>query len=176
MATHRLPIHGGLAPDSSGKVWWEPFDVLATNDVWRQMVLRIDEAGANNAQLSTRAGAYGEFFVPKNYVDAASLIIVWGASITTGGATVVWDCDYRAVGGNDTESLDQAGNQESVTGSDDVASAAWERLELSIDLTDGNFAVDDTVLFFICNDGTDGTDDAACARILFQLFFQYEDA
>lgn len=176
MATHRLPIHGGLLPNSSGKVWWEPFSVLATNDTWRHPVLRIDQDGNNNAQLSTREGAYGVFAVPKNYVGSANLIVVWTATITTGGATVVWDFDYRATGGNDTESLDEAAATESVTGSDDVPSAANERLEVSIALTSGNFAVDDTVEFFICNDGTDANDDAACARLLHQLFFEYADA
>lgn len=175
MATLRKPILGWSSrPDDSGKAWFEPFDILATNDVWDFLVGRIDEAGANNAQLSTRAGFHGRFEIPKDYIDAASLIIVWTATVTSGNA--VWDFEYRAVGGNDSESLDQAGTQESLTVTDAAPGAALRRLETSIDLTDGNFAVDDDVTFFIANDGTDGADTLAGARLLINLLFQYENS
>jgi hypothetical protein len=175
MATHRLPILGfGLKPDTSGKVWIEPQSVLGTNDVFDNMIVRIDNDGANNAQLSTRNGVYGRFFVPKNYVGTAAVIIHWTATVTSGN--VVFDFEYRAVGGDDAESLDQSGTQESVTGTDANPSAAWERNELSINLTGSNFAVDDTVNFFLARDGVDANDTAASATLIYNAFFQYADA
>jgi hypothetical protein len=89
---------------------------------------------------------------------------------------VEWDFDYRAVGGNDSESLDQAGTQESVNSNDTAPSAAHERMEISIALTDANFAVDDEVEFTLFRDGTDGGDTMAAAAIVFNVFFEYADA
>jgi hypothetical protein len=89
---------------------------------------------------------------------------------------VEWDCDYRAVGGDDAESLDQAGTQESVNLNDTAPSAAWERMELVIDLTSGNFAAGDTVQYSFWRDGTDGGDTLAATAYLVTLLFRYNDA
>src|SRR3990172_2325374 len=115
MSTFRLPITGfGLRPDSTGECFLQPYDVLATNDVWKRQVCRFGVS--NVAQPTIRHGFYGGFAIPKNYVGSASLIIVWTATVTSGN--VVLDFEYRAVGGNDTTSLDQAGTEESLTVTD----------------------------------------------------------
>lgn len=173
MATHRVSILGNATPDTSGKVWQEPYSILATNDNWNFNIWRIDEDGNNNAQLSTRAGLYGTFMVPQNYSSSANLVIVWTSSVTSGNAE--WDFDYRAISGNDTESLDQATAQESVNSADAAPSAAHERNVLTITLTDGNFAAGDTVEFFLANDGSDAGDTLAGARILVGAYFEYSD-
>lgn len=168
MATKRIPILGfGTIPDASGNVFFEPYSVKATNDVWKRLVGIFNDT-------ATRDGLHGGFAVPKGYVDTANLVIVWTSTATSGD--VEWDFDYRAVGGNDTESLDQAGTQESVNANDTAPSAAHERMEISISLTDGNFAVDDEVEFTLFRDGTDGGDTLSAAVILFGLFFEYADA
>ncbi len=168
MATHRLPIFGfGTVPDGSAEVFFEPYGVKATNDVWQRLVLIFNDS-------ATRNGVRGGFTVPKNYVDTANLIIVWTATATTGD--VEWDFDYRAVGGNDTESLDQTGTQESVNANDTAPSAIHERLELSIALTDANFAVDDEVTFELFRDGVDSGDTMAASAICFSAFLEYNDA
>jgi hypothetical protein len=168
MATHRLPILGfPTVPDASGDVFFEPYTVKATNDVWGRLVAIFNDT-------ATRIGLRGGFTVPKNYVDSANLVIVWTSTATSGD--VEWDFDYRAVGGDDTESLDQAGTQESVNANDTAPSAAHERMEISIALTDGNFAVDDEVEFELFRDGTDGGDGMAAAGIVFGVFFEYADA
>lgn len=149
--------------------------VLGTNDVFDNFVIRIDQDGANNAQLSTREGVYGRFAVPKNFVGSTTRVIIhWTATVTSGN--VVWDFEYRAVGGDDAESLDQSGTQESVTGTDANPSAAWERNELAITLTGSNFAVDDTVNYFLARDGVDASDTAASATLLYGAFFEYSDS
>jgi hypothetical protein len=156
-------------------VWFEPQDILATNDVWDRLLLRIDENGGNATALTTRAGVHGAFTVPKNFVGTAKIIVEWSATVTTN--VTVFDFEYRAVGGSDAESLDQAGTQESLTittGSGEP-SAAWERMEDEFTLTSGNFAVDDIVSFFFARDGTDGADTKASATLIFGLYFQYAD-
>ena len=168
MASHRIPILGwSTVPDTSGDVFFEPYTIKATNDVWGKLV------GIFN-NTSTRIGLRGSFNVPKNYVNTANLIVVWTSTATTGD--VEWDFDYRAVGGNDTESLDQAGTQESVNANDTAPSATDRRMEISIALTDGNFAADDTVLFELFRDGTDAGDTLAAAVQLHDLYFEYADA
>lgn len=111
MATHRKSIVGfGTKPDTTGECFFEPYSVLATNDVWDRLVARF--GSSNAAQPTLRHGFHGGFVVPKNYVAAATLVIVWSATLTSGN--VVWDFDYRTVAGNDTTSLDQAGTEEAV--------------------------------------------------------------
>ena len=168
MATFRLPILGAnTVPDSSGEVFFEPYTVKATNDNWGHMVLIYNDS-------ATRNGLRGAFDVPQNYVGSAVIIIHWTATATSGD--VEFDFDYRAVGGDDTESLDQATAQETVNQNDTVPSAVNERMTASLTLTAGNFAAGDTVEFELFRDGTDGGDTMAAAAIVHQVLFEYADA
>lgn len=168
MATHRIPILNQFCrPDNSGNVFWEPFSVKATNDVWDHGVWVFNDT-------ATRLLLHGNFMVPQNYVGTASIILPWSASAITGN--VVWDFDYRAVGGDDAESLDQAGVQEAVTVTDAAPTAAWNRLVPSVALTSANLAAGDLVQFYIGRDGADAADSMAAAAVLFGAWFQYADA
>lgn len=159
-------------PDSSGNCWFEPYSILATNDVWAGMVARF--GSSNAAQPTTRIGLTGRFTVPQNYVSGAIIIPVWTATLTSGN--VVWDLDYRTVGGDNTTSLDQTGNEESISVTDAAPGAAHRRLTPSLDPTDGNFSPGETVLFTLFRDGTDAADTMAGSAILLDLLFQYADA
>jgi hypothetical protein len=154
-------------PDASGEVFPIPADAVMTNDNWKHLITGF-------ADGSTRTGLYGQFSVPEDYLDTANLIIVWSAPATAGD--VEWDFDYRAVGGNDVESLDQATAQESVNTNDTAPSAIWERMELVIALTDGNFTAEDIVEFFFARDKSDAGDTMAATAYLFDLLFEYADA
>lgn len=168
MATHRLPILGWqTVPDTSGNVFVEGYDVKASNDVWDKNVVIFNDT-------ATRIGLHGGFAVPKNYVGTAKIIVVWTSTATSGD--VEWDFDYRAVGGNDTESLDQSGTQESVNNNDTAPGAAHRRLECELTLTSANLAVDDEVEFTLFRDGTDGGDTMSAAAIVHNVFFEYADA
>jgi putative transposon-encoded protein len=167
MATFRLPVLGfASAPDTSGDVFLESYAVKATNDFWKKLVVVFDDT-------ATKIGLHGSFSVPQNYVGTANLVIVWTSTATSGD--VEWDFDYRAVGGNDSESLDQATAQESVNANDTAPSATDERMEISIALTDANFLAGDTVSFVLYRDGTDGGDTIAASVTLHDLFFEYAD-
>lgn len=167
MSTHRIPILGSATrPDASGSVFTGGYDEFGTNDVWDRLVTVF-------ADTATRIGLHGGFAVPKNYVGSPSIVVVWTATATSGN--VVWDFDYRAVGGNDAESLDQTGTQESVTVTDAAPGAAHRRLEASMALTAGNLAVDDEVEFTLFRDGA-ASDTMAASALLFGLYFEYTDA
>lgn len=167
MATHRISILGWQAvPDTSGDVFFEPYTIKATNDVWGYLVVVFNDTSA-------RDGLQGSFDIPQNYVGSANIIIHWTSTATTGD--VEWDFDYRAVGGNDTESLDQAGTQESVNQNDTAPSAANERMTATLAVTDANFAAGDTVQFELFRDGTDGGDGIAAAVTVHAVLFEYAD-
>ncbi len=111
--------------------------------------------------------------MPENYVGSPVVRVRWTTTKTTGD--VVWDFDYRAVGGDDAESLDQAGTQEAVTVTDSAPSAAHERLNVTVALTAGNFAAGDTVEFLLARDGADASDTLAGVAMLHEAFFEYSD-
>lgn len=170
MATHRLPILGfATKPDASGDVFFEPASVKGTNDFFDGLVLVFNDSG-NDDEL------FGRFQVPQNYSGSAKLVIVWTTTATSGD--VEWGIAYRAVGGNDTESLDQATAQEALlSGNNDTApSATDERMEFLITLTEGNFAIGDTVQFILSREGADAGDTLAAAVRVYGLFFEYADA
>ena len=169
MSTFRLPILGwATKPDNSGAVFFEPQSIKGTNDFFDGLVLIFNDSG-NDDEL------FGRFTVPQNYVDTANLVIVWTSTAISGD--VEFGIAYRAVGGNDAESLDQATAQESLlTGNNDTApSATDERMTFSISLTAGNFAAGDTVQFIFSREGADAGDTMAAAMRVFELFFEYDD-
>lgn len=168
MAAHQIGIFSwNTIPDTSGNAFFEPYTVKATNDTWKHLVAVFNDT-------ATRIGFYGAFTVPQNYVGTAKLVIQWTTTATTGD--VEWDFDYRAVGGDDTESLDQATAQESVNLNDTAPSAVNERMTTTIDLTSANFAAGDTVEFGLFRDGTDAGDTIAAATQIHAALFQYADA
>ena len=166
MATHRIPILTWAAVPNAADVFFEPYNIKATNDIWDRMVLIFNDT-------STRDGLAGGFTVPKNYVGSPKIVVVWTSTATSGN--VVWDCDYRAVGGDDSESLDQTGTQESVTVTDAAPTAIHNRLAALMTLTASNLAVDDEVEFELFRDGT-AADTMAATAIVFAVLFEYADA
>lgn len=174
MATHRIPILGfATRPDDTGEAFFEPADLnFGSNDLARQFVLGLGSALA--AAPTVKHGVYGAFRVPKNYVGTAVVVIEWSATLISGD--VVFDFDYNAVGGNDTESLDPAAWQESVTVTDTAPGTARRKLTATVSLTSANLAVDDIVEFFIGRDGVDAADTMAGRAYMFEATFEYADA
>lgn len=165
MALQRLPILGhATIPDDSGNVFFEPYTVKATVDTWGHQVAVFNNSG-------TRIGMQGLFSVPPNFVSAATLIIAWAAIPTSGNTK--WDFDYRAVGGDDSESFDQV-VQRQLTVTDGPPSAINNRLIATIDLTDTDFLANDTVQFELFRDS--GADTNTAESLLFELLFEYDDS
>lgn len=168
MTTHIIPILGAnTIPDTSGNCFLESYTTRATNDVWGFLVFIF-------ADTATRIGLRGMFRVPQNYVGTAAIIVEWTSTATSGD--VEWDFDYRAIGGNDAESMDQAGTQETVNSNDTAPTAANNRLSFSLSLTSANLVAGDLVEFELFRDGTDGGDTMAAAAILFGAWFSYADS
>ena len=160
-------LDSDAVPDASGNVWAEPFTIAATNDNWRRMVWVFNDTG------SARDCLHGGFLVPQDYQTGgtASFNVVWSSSVLTND--VEWDLDYRGIGGNDTESFDQATAVESLNANDVAPSATWERLEIALGITEANLAAGDDVEFFLCRDKSDAGDTLVGDAYVFRLIFSY---
>ena len=160
-------LDSDAVPDASGNVWAEPFNIAATNDNWLRMVWVFNDTGA------ARDCLHGGFLVPQDYQTGgtASFNPVWSSNVLTND--VEWDLDYRGVGGNDTESFDQATAVESLNANDVAPSAAWERLEIALGITEANLAAGDDVEFMLCRDKSDAGDTLVGDAYLFRLIFSY---
>lgn len=169
MATHRKTIGpAGLMPDNTGRAFLEPYTVKATNDKFGHVVLVLNDPAA-----SQEHGAFGTFKVPKNWVANPKIGIGWSSTATTGNARFAFR--YRAIGGDDAESLDQATYQESVLVTDAAPTAAHNKLEVLLNLTAANLAIDDLVEFYVTRLDDTGVDTMAAAAMIHDLFFEYTD-
>lgn len=119
-------------------------------------------------------GLHGQFTVPQNYVTTAVIIPVWTSTAITGNCR--WRFTYRSVGGDDTTSLDQTGNEEQVSLTDAAPGAALRRMTpTGLALTSANFAVGETVEYLFERNDDSATDTMAADAILVDLLFQYSD-
>lgn len=168
MATHQISIFGALRPDTTGRAFFEPYDVKATNDLYKHFVAVFNDPSAAQAH-----GFYGRFLVPQNYVGSAAFIPVWTSTATTGNCR--WRMSYRTIDGDDTTSLDQASHEEQVLVTDAAPGAANRRLTPSLSPTAGNFAAGETVEFLLERLDDSGVDTMAAAAMLHDLIFQYAD-
>ena len=167
MATFRVPIFGfQLRPDASSAMYFQGYDVHATNLVWKQIVAVWEDS-------SSRRVLRGAFEVPSNYTSTPEIVVIWTSATTTGD--VVWDFEYRVVSGDDDESLDQTSNDEVVQVTDVAPSAKHERLEATISLTASHWTANSTCEFVVARDGTNSSDDLADEALVFDVMFSYSD-
>ena len=165
MPLHRLPILGvNLKPNDP--VFPEPYSVKATNKLWRHYGFIFPDTGS-------RDGLSGMFTVPKGYIGTADIVLAWTSIVIAG--VLGWEFDYRAVGGDDSESYDQATAQETIILTDNAPTSVNNRLVVVGSLTDGNFSPDDDVEFELFRNGAGSIDTLVGAAIAKRLFFQYSD-
>lgn len=170
MATHQISIlTANVAPDTTGRCWFETFDVAATNDVWKHLIIRYKDPTSGQVH-----GIYSQFVVPQNYVTTAVLVPIWTSTATTGNCR--WRFTYRTVGGNDTTSLDQTTNEEQVSFTQAAPGAALRRMApTTFTLTSANFTAGETVEYLFERNDDTGVDTMAADALIFDLLFQYSD-
>lgn len=167
MATHEISLLGPqTVPDATGFVYQQPYPLLATNDIWGNLVYIFADGGTTNY-------LYGQCTLPQNYVTTAVIVIIWTATATSGN--VVWGFDYRVVGGDDTTSLDQATAVESVTVTDAAPTATDRRLRVTVALTSANLAAGSTLEFRLSRNPSNGSDTMAASAELFDCLLSYSD-
>lgn len=162
-------VNGFFLPDATCTAtacsWPQPSAINFVNDLSNSLIFVA-------SSTSAKTGFHGKFHVPEGFNGSvASVQLLWTCPSTTGDK--VWDLDYRAIGGDDTESLDQATWQESLTITDACPSAAFERNLITFNLTASNLAADDTVEFYIAIDGADAADTGDSDAEIHDLVFKY---
>lgn len=173
MATHRMDIRGpddllesGVYQDRVGN----QITAAAAPSVGSQLALLLADGG-------TDLGWYGEFLVPKNYVGTPKIVIrgildgAPGASDTLG-----FGFRKRAVANNEAAdgTFDAEQAVSSTIGSSGSAHSDEDEVELSITLTAGDYAVDDSVYYYLYIDAT-GTSYTG-NFLLTGAYFEYADA
>lgn len=162
----RMSILGDSKPDTTGRCFLAPYDAFATNDLFKHLVYIFNDPSSGQAH-----GIYGRFDVPEDYGSSPVIVPKWTTTAVVGNCR--WRFSYRAVGGDDLESLDQDTFQEVVSITDVARSAAHRLLIPGFTLTGGNLAGADAVeyLFERLDDG--GVDTMAAVAILHDLVFTY---
>lgn len=143
-------LRGNVNPDTSGKVFSEPYTIKATNDVFQHNVWVFNEPTADEK-------LYGTFELPVASASAPTFKLVWTSTIIT--ATVVqWSIGYRVITGTNTNSLDQAGAlTETLTAGPSAPGAADRRIETSFSATNTNFTTAGTVEWILTRVDTGDT-------------------
>lgn len=166
MATRWKSILGASWKPNVAGVYVADYSEFATNDLWDSTIVVFPNSG-------TRDGLVGRFIIPSWFVSVPEIVVVWTGITTTGN--VVWDFDYRAIGGNDAESLDQATVQEALTVTDAAPTAAHNMLTATMSMTAGNLATQDVVEFELFRDVANVADTYADNALLFELYFRASD-
>lgn len=153
-------------PDTSGGVYQQPFSVEEATK-WDVQPFWFNNSGAQESLLGT-------FHVPSGYIVTGTTLFipVWSTATTTASAQVRLSMDYRSVGGNDSESMDQATAQETVAISADKPTAAWNRLIPEMSATAANFASGDTVEWEFSRISDHADDDLADKVGLWAIIFR----
>ncbi len=168
MATSDLPILGAMtAPDTTGKVFFEPLEVamtLSTGNFGQLLGITMQAPAA-----AGDCGFYGKFNIPQDYASTPVLVIR-GA---LGEAANTLGFGFQQVSLADTETL------EIVLEAEDLASnASWgshsaeDMYEETITITPAAaYVAGDEVFFFFFRE--DGADDQTGEFHLTGLFFRY---
>lgn len=168
MATHQISMMGWpITPDATGNTFPQRLSADATNGLFKHLVLAF-------ADTATQIGFDGAFPIPQNYVGSSAVIPIWSATSTTGN--VVWEIGYRPIGGDDTESLDQATYIRTASVTDAAPTASFNRLTPTISPTSADFAAGKTVQYFFSRNQVSGVDTMVGRAYLADLIFSYSDA
>jgi len=161
MATKRTSIFGGLVPDTSGNVWFEPAAITQTNDRYQQMVLRFKDT-------ATKISAGFRFAVPDDYAAGGVFEVIWTTTATSGNA--VWNADYSSAA--KTASLDPSADEESVNVTTAAPGTSQTGVASRMTPTVTNFAANDVCQGNISRNGA-GSDTIAADLCVYDVIFEY---
>jgi hypothetical protein len=172
MATYRKNILGGEVPDSG-----VPLD-LVSNQITSAAAPSVGNTLCYVlADGGTDEGIYGSFTVPKNYVGSPVLVVKGILDGAPGASDVLgFGVQKRAVANNEaadgTFGTEELGS--STIGSSGSGHSDEDLFEQTITLTAGDYAVDDTVFFYVFLDASVNT--YAGNVLVTSVEFQYADA
>lgn len=149
-----------------GAVSMQSYQDFATNDVWGGNILVFGDT-ALKEEAHSFVGIPQEFPTTPTTV---SFLPEWTCVPTTGNFQI--DIDYRIVGGDGTESMDQTGTQEAITISDAAPSVAHRKMRPSLAATASNFNSSSEKILEckIARDGVTETSSIAASALLFGVW------
>lgn len=171
MATHDIPILGAFtAPDSSGKVFFEPAEVAMTlaTAVLGTLLVCTMQAPAGGGDV----GLYGKFNIPQNY-SGTPVLVIRGV---LGEAANVLGFGLTQLGRAHSEAFDTAQEAEDLASNSDWTGLVAEDVyEETITITPAAaYAAGDEVYYYFFRE--DGADTQTGEFHLTGLFFRYADA
>lgn len=111
------------------------------------------------SSTSAKTGFYGTIDIPDNFASSSAQIKVNWTATSTASGNVVFDFDYRCVGGDNTTSLYSATFQESTTTTVANPTTGGFRKNTTLNINAGYYcSAGDTMEFFLARDGADGAD------------------
>lgn len=172
MATHRIPVLGDVNMDSGVflATVGSQITAAASPSVGSQLCYVLNDGGANE-------GIYFDFPIPKNYVGSPVLVargILDGAP----GAADVLSLGFRKRAVANNESADGTFDVEQI-GSRTIGSSGdnytdEDEIEITINLTAGDYSVDDSVYGYLYINASATT--YAGNLLLKNVLLQYADA
>lgn len=132
--TDTVPLQIGLFRARTSGVYAPSYDQVATNDLWDFPVLAFKKT-------TQKESAHAAFVLPVDFpatLAAVDFEIQWTSVLTSG--TVTFDIDYRIVGGDDTESLDEPTPQQGISAIDSAPSSVNRRMTQVIPASGANFS------------------------------------
>ena len=171
MATHRWPALGDVALDAGVSLVTVGSQITAATapSVGTQLCYLLSDGGADR-------GIHSDFDVPKNYVGSP-VAVIRGILDGTPGASDVLGLGIRKRAVADNEAADgtfdaeQLGNKS--IGSGGLNYADEDEIEITINLTAGDYSVDDKVYYTLFIDASVNT--YAGNFLLKGVSFQYAD-
>ncbi len=158
-------------PDSVGDAFFEPYSVVATNDLFRHTILRM--AASNTGGPTVDAGVYGRFTVPSDYQNTPEVIIKWNASVISG--SVQYGLNYRSIlasSGSDAESGDASFYFGSGTAVSAVKTTGHLMNQVGISLS-GNIRPGDQFAYYFYRGGGQAADTMTGSALVHDLLFNY---
>lgn len=166
-STQYVDVWTANSRPGSNSVFFQPWTVVSgsTTSIWQQTVLTFNDSTA-------LVWYYGRFKVPAKYENstANAFLIDWTSTTTTGNR--LWFADYRAFGGDNSESYDSTSAQQSTSVTDAAPGAAARRLLATIAVSSANFAAGDTVLCRIGINGANASDTHGSRCHAFSMHFR----
>lgn len=131
----------------------EPSPLTFSNDLANHLIARFPDAAGD-------VGIGGSLTIPDITITTVQVVCNLTFNATTGTFEFVFR--YRAIGGDDAETMDPATWQQTVaSGAENAPTTAFNKLRIVLSLTAGNFAANDVVQYQFFRDNDGGNDNVS---------------
>lgn len=166
-ATSTLQVFNAFTtPDTGGNSWIQSSTINGSASVLGSMVYIASSTTA-------KTGFFGTQYIPDNFASSSAQVVIdWTATSTSNA--VVWNFDYRCVGGTNTTSLYGTTYQESKTVTSNNPSTAGFKITSNMDINAGYYcSAGNTMQYYLYRDGTNGADTSTVDAEIYNAVIKY---